>query len=167
MTATVTQQGDLLRRLLRFRMLSLFFVVFVAAVGFWFTLPFTPKLKFSEPVSSSYVVSDGIQVPTSVITVTNNGFFPIWYSGFDGEIRNFSWLALPSQYSSQPEGDWSSRSTSSAHWCKLSRNQSVVVEVPKSILYTEAKVGIQVQDWRGRAVDLWSQPFPHSHAGPR
>ncbi|TWU60920.1 hypothetical protein V7x_52280 [Crateriforma conspicua] len=151
-----------LRRLLRFRLLSLFVIVSVAAFAFWFSLPFQPNIRFSAPESSSYIAVDGSHVPTSVVTVTNDGYFPVWYLGFDGQIRNFSWLEQPSKHPSQPQGDWNGRSTTSADWCKLSHRESVVVEIPNSRLYREAKIGIQVRDWRGRTVDLWSEPFSYA-----
>jgi len=138
-------------------------IITIAALSFTLLSPFSPRVKFEYAGSSRYTAFDKSIVDLSLITVKNEGFLPIWCSGYDstnpaydGRIDNFTWSAFPSEENNLGSGQYSS----SARPIRLGSGRKCFLEIPSLPTHTELQVQVQFCDWRGRAIYRLSEKIP-------
>lgn len=155
---SVTRLKSVQHKRPRFRIASLLILTFVCAIGLTLVRPFEPAVEFSKPVAATYTGADGIEHLCAQVTVANRGLFPIWVAGYSGRILSFAYQGNPAP-GSKDNLNWTHHTP--VCYTPLYRGQRATACIPRQKDYKTFKVGVQLQDWRGRTADRWSDDFAY------
>ena len=142
-----------MKRFLRFRVLTLLSITFVAAIGLALSRPFDPKITFVSTIATTQPLDEGGTYPCLRFSFRNDGLFPVWYNN-SGPL---SCDMIIRQFPANETADWVWLMPDDGVWTRVDPNDTGSVNVPFDTGATRLRIGIKLADWRGRDTECWSE----------
>ncbi|MEM6473199.1 MAG: hypothetical protein AAF802_26800, partial [Planctomycetota bacterium] len=101
-----------------------------------------------------YTDPDGARVSMVVIEVRNEGHFPVWYPGWSDDVTDYS--VLGDRLTGAGQENYSV-GVVPREWSLLMPGATANVRLPLHPNCTAYKIGLALQDWRGRELTRWSR----------
>lgn len=144
----------MLKRIRQFKIRHLLAAASLVAVLCALLLPFDPAVTFNLQTRGQYTDPDGTLISMVVIEVRNEGHFPLWYPGWSQGVTDYAVIGERSTGAGQEKY---SVGAVPREWSLLMPGATTNVRLPLHPNCTVYKIGLTLQDWRGRELTRWSR----------
>ena len=127
-------------------------IVIAAILAFVMTRPFSPNITFGA-LSHSLMSISGDNFHCYEMEIRNSGFLPVWVAAYSPD----SPACVNGSLLNPDQTEVFELTASAKNWCLIAPGRSQRLKQLYS-MRPFPRIGMLVEDWRGRKVAVWNQP---------